>query len=780
MTWPFENDTSAIVKKLARKSIQADKRKNLFCIIAITVAVAMIMMALLTVQNVVHQNQSEVSDLHQGIFFDIPTSGKETISNADSVEKVGLSCNIKTVNDDNQKFTVLYYDSTMFELIENFEGQYPEKENEIAIADTFLKKQNLPVQLGANILLNMDGREAEYTITGIFHDTDENAVNYPVFVSLAKCMELRSTDLLNAYVWLEDAENLTKDEAEELLAQIADETSVSSWTISGYYDYINDNISISNFLVYGFIAGILFLAAALVIYSIFYISVGQKAAQYGQLRTVGASKKQIYKVVLKEGVSLALPGILFGCLVGTLISYILQPSGWTIQAFILSGLGAVLFGFLLVYISVRKPAKIAAATSPIAALKSQAADASYRQHERHRITPAYLAKINFLRNQKKSILTISSLGLCGIIFFLAASYQSSFSAESMARYWDFRYGDFKITVDLEDSTSDLDTVLRKKYFQDYRVQLENMDGVDNVYTYSALPIQFSTAGDVVSDNGILLGYNEKDVFDLNNAVLSGEITEETELIISDPDRVYDVYHWRPQIGESVSMQFEDYAGNLISEEFTIGAITSSADGMGGYIFRMPEQTLKSLTGYDCTYALEIQENPGTYASVESSLAQMLIGNSDLYLYTIDDAIRSHQADNAAGFTLAYAVALILGVFAVINQLNLTITNLLSRKQEMGILKSIGMTNSQLKQSFMIEGLYTTTLAILITCIIGIPGGYVIGVFLKNAGMSSGFSFPTIAFVSFLVIMVAFESIVTLLLINSWKKQSIIEQMRTME
>lgn len=428
----------------------------------------------------------------------------------------------------------------------------------------------------------------------------------------------------------------------------------------------------------------------------------------------------------------------------------------------------------------RKPAKIAAATSPIAALKSQAAGASYRQHERHRITPAYLAKINFLRNRKKSILTISSLGLCGIIFFLAASYQSSFSAESMARYWDFRYGDFKITVDLEDSTSDLDTVLRKEYFQDYRVQLENMDGVDNVYTYSALPIQFSTAGDVVSDNGILLGYNEKDVFDFNNAVLSGEITEETELIISDPDRVYDIYHWRPQVGESVSIQFEDYSGNLVSKEFTIGALTSSADGMGGYIFRMPEQTLKALAGYDCTYALEIQEYPEMYDFVESALEQMLIGNPDLYLYTIDDAIRSHQADNAAGFTLAYAVALILGVFAVINQLNLTITNLLSRKQEMGILKSIGMTNSQLKQSFMIEGLYTTTLAILITCIVGIPGGYIIGVFLKNAGMSSGFSFPTIAFVSFLVIMVAFESIVTLLLINSWKKQSIIEQMRTME
>ena len=65
MIWPFENDTSAIIKNMAQKSIAFDKKKNLFCISAIVVAVAMIMMSLLTVQNIIHQNQNEVSGLHQ-------------------------------------------------------------------------------------------------------------------------------------------------------------------------------------------------------------------------------------------------------------------------------------------------------------------------------------------------------------------------------------------------------------------------------------------------------------------------------------------------------------------------------------------------------------------------------------------------------------------------------------------------------------------------------------------------------------------------------------------
>jgi len=267
----------------------------------------------------------------------------------------------------------------------------------------------------------------EYTVVGIYHD--KSTSNYPVFVSLDKCRQLRGNDLLNAYVWLENADTFTKDEATEILSQLSADTGQSSWTVSSYY-YVNAAFSFSNYIVYDAVAAILFLAAALVIYSIFYISVGQKVAEYGQLRTIGASKKQIYKVVLKQGYLLALPGILIGCIVGTIISYCLQPKGWSVAAFILSLCGACLFGQLLVYISVRKPAKIAADTSPISALKNQGETISCRKHKRHRITPVYLAKIGFSRNRKKSILTILSMSLCGVIFFLAASIISDIASSA--------------------------------------------------------------------------------------------------------------------------------------------------------------------------------------------------------------------------------------------------------------------------------------------------------------------------------------------------------------
>ena len=41
MTWPFENDTSAVEKKLASRSIKADKRRSVFVILTITLAVCL-------------------------------------------------------------------------------------------------------------------------------------------------------------------------------------------------------------------------------------------------------------------------------------------------------------------------------------------------------------------------------------------------------------------------------------------------------------------------------------------------------------------------------------------------------------------------------------------------------------------------------------------------------------------------------------------------------------------------------------------------------------------
>ncbi len=98
--------------------------------------------------------------------------------------------------------------------------------------------------------------------------------------------------------------------------------------------------------------------------------------------------------------------------------------------------------------------------------------------------------------------------------------------------------------------------------------------------------------------------------------------------------------------------------------------------MGGYIFQNAGKICsKELAGYDCTYAIEIQAEAEYQEIIEQELKLLVSDNRDVRLQTIQDFIVEHQSDNRAGFTLAYAIAAILWIFAVINQINLTVTNL---------------------------------------------------------------------------------------------------------
>ena len=60
MTWPFENDTSAITKKLAQRSFKANKLRNIVAVIAI-VLTSMLFTSVIT-NFAVWNNQSNQYD----------------------------------------------------------------------------------------------------------------------------------------------------------------------------------------------------------------------------------------------------------------------------------------------------------------------------------------------------------------------------------------------------------------------------------------------------------------------------------------------------------------------------------------------------------------------------------------------------------------------------------------------------------------------------------------------------------------------------------------------
>ena len=79
---------------------------------------------------------------------------------------------------------------------------------------------------------------------------------------------------------------------------------------------------------------------------------------FGQLRTIGMTKKQIKKFVLREGGVLFLCSALAGILIGCIARYFMVPDGFHIRNDLLATALVFIAVYLITMFSVCKPARI--------------------------------------------------------------------------------------------------------------------------------------------------------------------------------------------------------------------------------------------------------------------------------------------------------------------------------------------------------------------------------------------------------------------------------------
>ena len=94
---------------------------------------------------------------------------------------------------------------------------------------------------------------------------------------------------------------------------------------SSYFAYASKSI---DFAATGGVAALVLIGGYVVIQSIFRISVQDKIQSYGQLRTIGATSKQIRRIVKRESRRLGSVGISLGVLLGVLGRLLLFPRGF--------------------------------------------------------------------------------------------------------------------------------------------------------------------------------------------------------------------------------------------------------------------------------------------------------------------------------------------------------------------------------------------------------------------------------------------------------------------
>ena len=297
----------------------------------------------------------------------------------------------------------------------------PSKENEIAVDREMVNKYFSNTAIGDKISFQINGKSQDFVISGITESSTESQGNYSCYVSksFVENSPNYNPEKYQSYVCFADADSTSKEILKERIASIGKEIG-ADYSLSFLFFRENMGLSFENILTFVSLSVLVLFAGITVIQSIFRISINEKIRNFGQLRTLGTTALQIKKMINYESRYLSWlgipPGIVLGAIVGTVLGSNEFSSGFSPINIPFVMIGVSIICTLMVKLSVRKPLKIAATTSPIEAVRYIAYRNAPMQSRKHnkKISPYSLALLNLGRDKKKTASTLLSLIFGGL------------------------------------------------------------------------------------------------------------------------------------------------------------------------------------------------------------------------------------------------------------------------------------------------------------------------------------------------------------------------------
>ena len=462
----FGNNNKAVIKKLANRSFRSNKMRNVIAVIAIALT-TFLFTAVLTIgmgaKGTLEYNMAKMigtgaDALVQGLSEEQFQQLKEN----SMFEKVGCWVPIEIMTNTNRMVAEIdYADQPQLELRMQTPrtGSAPQKANEVLVSANILKDLNIEEKIGAEIPVELKVRQSDQVyhfdmvVSGIYDTPNEKSESVIVSKAfLEENAEMMSDiaqgrvgcGIYTADVVMRD-NYMVKDRISELVRNIGgnpDDASADNAVRVAPNPIVSNESGLMMWLVAG-VFGVLFMFCGyLLIYNVFEIAVTNDIRQYGLLRTVGTTSRQIRRLVNRQALYLFLIGTPFGLLFGTLLGRSILPAALQIFAVDYSGgnievgtlpylgiiVGAILFSGLTVYISTRKAVKKASRVSPIEAIRyvDQDAVSIKRKKTASGSVIPRLAKANLQRNKRRTVFIVISLTLSIVLLNSVFIFSGSF------------------------------------------------------------------------------------------------------------------------------------------------------------------------------------------------------------------------------------------------------------------------------------------------------------------------------------------------------------------
>ena len=730
MTWPFENDTSAVEKKLASRSINADKRRSVFVILTIALAVCLMgtlcflysAQQLKTLDGILGQYQAGCGGLTREEVTRLVDAGK--------FEKWGCTVEAGTARHEDGVLQVSYVSPEMIDLMGYGEitGAYPQGENELCVERSFFRYFGLSGEAGQTVALDLGDGEKSYTVTGILEAENDSRI-FTVWIPEAAVNTESSYELRFRFAGSQGMEpDQLRADIERFFAEMGIPEEQTFYS-SNYFDMVD--IYLGNGMEVYAAALLIAVVCAIVIYNIFYISVMGKMREYGRLKVLGTTPRQLKRVVKRERRFLTAIAIPLGLVCAAGIALIAVPGYWSWGDNLRSAVVVSLLTYGTVLIATRKPMAMAGKVSAIEAIRttaySQQQGPSVSRQLHRRLTMPRLAWMNFSRNRKKAFVTTLSLGLTGILLLCVSAYANSVDVKEMAQA---QFGDrSQYLLQYEDFAGREFVEMQREnpLGQDLREELAALPGVDYVTAYSLtcveIPAISAIPGNREHESFFLRGISEEDMSKLytGETVLEGtadyrQLLEGDGILVCPAgSALKEIYRTGYQVGDTITVSC--YNGQ--EKTYTVmGLVQDVQIGGSTQFFILPEDELPVLypeisdfTGYVNLHAE--QDSDSLRRAVFGAVSDQRVAISGL-----EDLSAELERSLREELARDYGILVFSFVFSLINLTNTLITNLLTRQQELGVFQAVGMSDRQLSHMLSFECLYYVGITLLITLTLG--------------------------------------------------------------
>lgn len=564
-------------------------------------------------------------------------------------------------------------------------------------------------------------------------------------------------------------------------------------------------------IVVGIVVGIIVFTSVFCIKNSFDISITEKTKQYGMLRSIGATKKQIKRNVFYEATVLGIIGIPLGIILGFLASYILIIiSNYFLGNNFVTGLVlefefsyiavivAVLLGIITIYFSAFKSARRASKISPIESIRNSG-DIKIKSKKLR--TPKFIRKIfgiggeisykNLKRNKKKYRTTVISI-IVSVFVFIAMSSFMIMAFDEVER--DIQLSDYNISVrsninkysrDIYEKymgTTKLDNIQdysiiricdfefeKTHYNKEYLDQIsleDNLEIEQNSYLsvislgkeqYKKYIAKLGLDYNEIKDKAILMDFNNIQYYD-----------KETNKPVSKYMRVYNFNK-----GDNINGKLE----GKIPFEINIGAITRERPF--GYKSRDIVYLVLSDEEYEKisqnASSLELYFKTDNSDKLQNDIEEYLKGE-DYELRNIDESARTMKNIFTLIGIFLYGFIIVISLIGITNIFNTITTNMELRKQEFAMLKSVGMTNKEFKRMIRLESTFMGVKSLFFGVPIGIGLSYLIYHFLQEeSGLP--YKLPVVGIIIAIVAVFILISSLMRYSMNKINKQNTIETIR---